>query len=139
MIILYSKYFVKNSNIVLLYMSCLFNSLSYFIKENSYEIRQKICDYLQENKKIIDGLDTKFILDMEDPNYIQNMRHISTWGGAIEIQTACNIWKLKIMVQDIRYNNQIINNNIMFIPVDNNYENTIYLEWSGGHYEPVRK
>ena len=38
-------------------MSCLFNSLSYFIKEDSYIIRNKICDYLEQNKKIIDGLD----------------------------------------------------------------------------------
>ena len=36
-------------------MSCLFNSLSHFIGEPSNEIRQKICDYLQENKPILDG------------------------------------------------------------------------------------
>ena len=35
-------------------MSCLFNSLHYFIpNESSFDIRQKICDYLQGNKKII--------------------------------------------------------------------------------------
>ena len=37
-------------------MSCLFNSLSYFIPENSYNIRQKICDYLEENKPIIKNI-----------------------------------------------------------------------------------
>lgn len=31
-------------------MSCLFNSLSYFINENSYDIRQKICNYLENNR-----------------------------------------------------------------------------------------
>ena len=118
-------------------MSCLFNSLSYFIKEDSYNIRQKICDYLQDNNTIIDDLDTKTILDMEDTNYIQNMRNISTWGGAIEIQSACNIWKLQIVVHNIRDNNNN-NNKIIFIPFNINFENTIYLEWSGGHYEPVR-
>lgn len=53
-------------------MSCLFNSLSYFIKEDSNIIRNKICDYLEENKQII------------------------------EIQVACNIWKCKIIVYNYR-------------------------------------
>ena len=43
-------------------MSCLFNSLSYFIKLDGYTIRQMICDYLQQNKPIIDGLETSEIL-----------------------------------------------------------------------------
>ena len=75
-------------------MSCLFNSLNYFVKEGSLEIRQKICDYLQENKPIIDGLETSTVLMFENPNindYITKMRLTSTWGGAIEIQCACNI------------------------------------------------
>jgi len=119
-------------------MSCLFNSLNYFINTNSFEIRQQICDYLQENKTIIDGLDTAFILNLENPNYVSNMRNMSTWGGAIEIQAACNIWCLKIIVKDIRNHNNI--KNIEFIPVKpfHNLNKTIYLEWSGGHYEPVR-
>ena len=71
-------------------MSCLFNSLSYFIKENRNDIRQKICDYIEQNKPIMDGLDTKDIINYEGPNYIQKMRNTSTWGGAIEIQAACN-------------------------------------------------
>ncbi len=118
-------------------MSCLFVSLDYFIKESSYMIRQKICDYLEQNKPIIDGLDTKFILDMENINYIQNMRNTSTWGGAIEIQTACNIWNLKINVKDIRHSHSQ-NNNIEFIPINNSYDRSITIEWNGWHYEPVR-
>ena len=42
-------------------MSCLFNSLIFFLSEDSYNIRQKICDYLMENGKIMEGLDTNFI------------------------------------------------------------------------------
>ena len=30
-------------------MSCLFNSLSHFISKSSYDIRQDICNYLEEN------------------------------------------------------------------------------------------
>jgi hypothetical protein len=37
-------------------MSCLFNSLNYFIGEGSFEIREKICNYLQENNPIYTSL-----------------------------------------------------------------------------------
>lgn len=117
-------------------MSCLFNSLSYFIKKDSYSVRQEICNYLEENKKIIDGLDTKYILNLENPNYIQNMRQTSTWGGAIEIQTACNIWKYRIIVKNLRGTN---NSTIEFLPITCDFLNTIEIEWTGGHYEPVRR
>lgn len=116
-------------------MSCLFNSLSFFLQINSFEIRQKICDYLQNNEKIIDGMETKDILNLENNNYIQSMRNMSTWGGAIEIQSACNIWNLKIIVKNIRDRNK---SDIEFIPLHNKIDKIIYLEWSGGHYEPVR-
>ena len=116
-------------------MSCLFNSLSYFFNEDAFNIRQKICDYLLENKPIIDGLETNFILNLENPNYIQHMRQTSVWGGAIEIQCACNIWNSKIVVKDIRSGT---GKNIEFIPLTNKIDRIVYLEWSGGHYEPVR-
>jgi hypothetical protein len=123
-------------------MSCLFNSLSYFITDrNSYEIRQKICDYLQENKPIIDGLDTNFILELENNtnnacNYIESMRNTWCWGGAIEIQCACNIWNLRIIVRNYRDRQ---GEQIEFIPVSSGeVDKSIELEWTGGHYEPVR-
>jgi len=116
-------------------MSCLFNSLSHFIGTDSYSIRQEICDYLENNNKIIDGLDTKSILLLESNDYIKNMRNPSIWGGAIEIQAACNIWKYKIIVQNNRDKN---GKNIEFIPVDTDYTKEIILEWTGGHYEPLR-
>jgi hypothetical protein len=114
-------------------MSCLFESFSYFIKENRFDIRQKICDYLQNNEKIIDGLDTKTILEFEDEKYIDNMRNEKTPGGAIEIQVACNIWNILIDVRDTQKNK-----NIIFYPFNTNYTKTIYLEWNGDHYEPIR-
>jgi hypothetical protein len=119
-------------------MSCLFNSLSYFIQENSFQIRQKICDYLQENKPIIDGIETHEVLKFESINansYITNMRSTSTWGGAIEIQCACNIWNLSINVKNFR---DQTNRTIEFIPLSSNSEKTINIYWTGGHYEPIR-
>lgn len=118
-------------------MSCLFNSLSYFINETSFNIRQKICDYIERNGQLIDGLETKEILKYEGGNgYISKMRNTSTWGGAIEIQAACNIWKYKIIVNNHRDSKH---SKIEFMPVSKNIENTIELHWTGGHYEPIRK
>jgi len=129
-------------------MSCLFNSMSHFIKENGgpHAIRQRICDYLQNNLPILDGMETRDILQLEAPSYehyISNMRKSSTWGGAIEIQCACNIWNARIIVHDIRshYSNNK-NSKIEFLPLRAVHSTLtkldFELEWSGGHYEPCR-
>jgi hypothetical protein len=127
--------------------------MSHFIKEDggSHGIRQRICDYLQNNLPILDGMETRDILKLEAPSsehYISNMRNSSTWGGAIEIQCACNIWNARIVVRDIRNSNRnnINNNNkIEFLPLHaiTSIHSTLIkldfeLEWSGGHYEPCR-
>lgn len=119
-------------------MSCLFISLNYFINEGSNEIRQKICNYLQENNPIIEGLDTHFILSLENNSfekYISDMRKECTWGGAIEIQCACNIWEMTINVKNYRDNND---KNIEFIPLNKNSKKIINIYWTGGHYEPIK-
>ncbi len=122
-------------------MSCLFNSLSYFIKEHSFNIRQQICDYLQQNKPIIDGLETSEILKFENNDinaYISNMRSTSTWGGAIEIQAACNIWNLRINVSNYRDNTQNAVKIIEFVPINGIIKESINIYWNGGHYEPIK-
>jgi hypothetical protein len=91
--------------------------------------------YLEENKPIIDGLETSFILDLENPNYIRDMRNTSTWGGAIEIQAASSIWNLRIIVKNYRNRGE---KDIEFIPLSQNYQRTIEVYWTGGHYEPIR-
>jgi hypothetical protein len=83
-------------------MSCLFDSLQHFLPIGTNETRQAICDYLEQNRQIIDGIETSVILRMDRPNYIAQMRQSSTWGGAIEIQAACNIWNMTVHVYDIR-------------------------------------
>ena len=125
-------------------MSCLFNSLSHFIPQTDPQaIRARICDYLQANSPIIDGMATHDVLQLDSLNtsdqYIGAMRTLTTWGGAIEIQAACNIWNARIVVHDIR---SCQKQTIEFLPVSTNAINapdkTFTLEWSGGHYEPVR-
>lgn len=119
-------------------MSCLFNSLSYFIKESSCQIRQKICDYLESNLPIMDGIETSCVLELEHKSassYITSMRSTSTWGGAIEIQAACNIWNICVNVRNDRDHCE---KKIQFIPINNHYDRTIDIYWTGGHYEPIR-
>ena len=113
-------------------MSCLFNSLSAFIPQDPFTLRQIICDYLQDNKPIIDGMETRDILSLEHPSYVQHMRHPSTWGGAIEIQCACRIWNLQIHVYNERDKGH---HTIEFTPTGKP-ERVIELYWTGGHYEP---
>ena len=131
-------------------MSCLFNSLSHFIPQTDPQaIRARICDYLQANSPIIDGMATHDVLQLDAFNtpdqYIGAMRSPSTWGGAIEIQAACNIWNARIVVHDIRSGHrhgpgQGHGQTIEFLPVSTNAaDKTFELEWSGGHYEPVRR
>ena len=127
-------------------MSCLFNSLSHFILQTDPQtIRQRICDYLQANSPIIDGMATHDVLQLDSKStdqYISAMRSPCTWGGAIEIQAACNIWNARIMVHDIRSGHRHGHGHgqtIEFLPVSTNAaDKTFELEWSGGHYEPVR-
>jgi hypothetical protein len=123
-------------------MSCLFNSLSHFIPQTDPQaIRQRICDYLQANSPIIDGMTTHEVLQLDsDSNssdqYIGAMRTLTTWGGAIEIQAACNIWNARIMVHNIRRGH---GQTIEFLPVATiTHDKTFELEWSGGHYEPIK-
>lgn len=125
-------------------MSCLFNSLSHFIapQTDPQAIRQRICDYLQANSPIIDGMATHDVLQLDSLNtsdqYISAMRSPSTWGGAIEIQAACNIWNARIVVHDVRRQEQE-QKSIEFLPVSTvPADKTFELEWSGGHFEPVR-
>ena len=128
-------------------MSCLFNSLSHFIapQTDPQAIRQRICDYLQANSPIIDGMSTHDVLQLDSSKtwdqYIGAMRASSTWGGAIEIQAACNIWNARIVVHDVRRTQE--QTSIEFLPVSTNATNatdkTFELEWSGGHYEPMHR
>ena len=117
-------------------MSCLFDSLSFFIKLDSNIIRQIICNYLESNNNIIEGLDTNVILSLDMPkdHYITNMRNMNTWGGAIEIQAACNIWGIKIVVVNKRDNNTIIE----FIPLNKKFNHMIGFIWNGIHFEPIQ-
>ena len=119
-------------------MSCLFDSLHFFIPSlTPLQIRYKICDYLQQNKPVIDGIETSVLLSLDDgtaEQYVWRMRSPSTWGGAIEIQAGCNIWRTSIIVHNRRGHED---SDIEFLPVKGAAQSIVAVRWTGGHYEPV--
>ena len=114
-------------------MSCLFNSLSHFEKISSNGLRKQICDYLQTNPVLYDGIRAKKWIKWEKntnlKNYVNSMRNTSTWGGAIEIRCYVQIYKKKVVVlhksKKIKFPIKPCNNKIFLI-------------YTGNHYEPRR-
>lgn len=123
-------------------MSCLFESIGYFLKIDPNSVRQCICDYLRDNKPVIEGIDTATVLEIEGgPEYVENMRNASQWGGGIELNVACNLWNVRIIVKKIdgvMVEDDPKKNLIDFIPLSGEYDSTFNLFWNGEHYEPFR-
>jgi hypothetical protein len=117
-------------------MSCLFNSMSYFLNLDPQVIRNKICDYLVSDPELIDGMKASEIVDIESNLplnlYIIRMRSPASWGGAIEINCATKIFGYNFEVLNIRSNpHSIINFE------HNGNVNVAKLTWSGGHFSPI--
>jgi len=127
-------------------MACLFDSLTPFLvnkegkKPSSQNLREEICNYLELNKDLMDDITnselTIFTNNLKLKDYIREMRKPSTWGSAIEIKTFCEIYKVKVVVVNLRDNRHI-----EFIPSSKRSifpipEHTIYLRYTGNHYTP---
>jgi hypothetical protein len=117
-------------------MSCLFISLSHFIREfNPNEMRIIISNYLAKNP-ILNGLPAdKTILyekGMSLNQYLNHMRNTQSWGGALEIKIYCDVFKRNVIVHS-----QPNNKKIEFISKKKNKIWDI-LKWDGGHYIPIR-
>ena len=94
--------------------NCLFNSFSILIFNNesySYNIRQKICDFIREKK-------------LEDDSYIENMRNNNEYGGELEINAfslLCDI-KITLYIRKINDINQKSNNDKIIIRIYNEHK-----------------
>ena len=119
-------------------MSCLFNSLSKYVENESMggnELRKIICDFLETNPLLIDDMSAETIINNETnlslADYVNQMRRYDTFGGAIEIRCFTKIFKLNVMVKSLPNKKDI-----EFV------ENTNFLwsiiSWSGGHFEALR-
>lgn len=134
-------------------MSCLFNSISKWTSESSDVVRQKVCDYMDKHSDrgfddipLVQMLDTynESLSKMEKKRsvlaYITNMRKSSTWGGAIEIRAAAEVYGRRIVVFSIRKSdNPLFTNGLVFSPSSfaSNDEEDIKISWNGFHYEPL--
>lgn len=66
--------------------------------------------------------------------YIQNMRNRTTWGGAMELAVATQVYGVDIVVvngwgktvAEFKWRE------------DCTARHTLYLQWTGAHYEPLR-
>jgi len=105
-------------------MSCLFRSLSKFVNIETDDLRQNICDFLDENPKLIDSIRVN---DITPNNYVLNMRNNETWGGGIEIKAFCEMYNYQVNVYIP--NEKIITFYPQRLPV-----RIINIKWSGNHF-----
>lgn len=116
-------------------MSCLFDTLSSFLSLSSRELRENICNYLQNNPNLYEDMKAEDYIKWNGEGYsninqyIQKMRQTSTWGGAIEIKAFCNMYHTKVIV-----NGRTNKERVEFIPSIKSSSKDIEIQWNGGHY-----
>ena len=118
-------------------MSCLFRSLSFFISNiDTEELRHIITDYISKDPILIHpDIRLSTILSVDEISldvYTKNMKKNTTWGGAIEIKTFCELFQIKVcvyVIQDKKF--------IEFIPTNWDGNRCIKISWTGNHYEPL--
>ena len=125
-------------------MSCLFNSIAHFIRDDMEvrgitNLRNEICEYISMNRTekfgdvsieewIKFSNETEAIGKTVD-EYLLKMSHDSQMGGGIELAVASRIFNLIIKVE---HNQKIISEfNFSQTPVKE-----ITLLYSGNHYDP---
>jgi len=117
-------------------MSCLFNSFSRIVGEDSASIRARICDWLATDPALMEDLSASTVVLVESGRpldaYVQQMRHMNTWGGAIEIRAFIQLWKRPVKVWAIRQRRWI-----EFTCPEGNQDQECKLSWTGGHYEAM--
>jgi hypothetical protein len=117
-------------------MSCLFQSLSYFMIKNEPEmLRQEICNFLESNPNLVDDLSLDQIMSIDGvtkEQYISEMRKNSTWGGAIEIKAFCDMYHINVEVIVLNSDNK----RIFFEPNIKPCNKLLRISWNGNHFEP---
>lgn len=111
-------------------MSCLFDSIGSLFKINPQHLRQAVCNYLEKNEPLIEGLPTNELLAMINPNYVQMMRNDNTWGGGIEIKAMCNMLITNINVHTS-------GGNVIEFLCEPKSRRTVRIQWNGYHYTPI--
>ena len=118
-------------------MSCLFQSLGYFMMDkNPSRLRKDICDYLESNPKMMDDLTLEQIVGLEgisNKSYVDQMRGENTWGGAIEIKAFCDLYGVNVEVIILADGKKVT-----FNPKKGPSEISVIITWNGNHFEPAK-
>ena len=90
---------------------------------------------MQNNPILFDGIKASDWIFWENNtilhNYVNNMRHPHTWGGAIELKLFSELFQTEIVSFDIQFNRADI------FGQDKNYIHRIFVLYNGIHYDPL--
>ena len=122
-------------------MSCLFQSLGYFVRVHPDILRRQICEFLATDPVIIQpdfkvSVAIKFQPDIPSTSlaqYVQMMSLQHTNGGAIEIRAFCLLYNKNVKVE-------LCGQHVSQKPIEfayNPHFDWVKISWNGGHYEPV--
>lgn len=121
--------------------ACLFESLAKFSNRNHLELRESLCDFLEERPilgeyRVGDDF-LKFEMGDDVDEYIKHMRNSDTWGGAIEIQAFCELTGVKVNVLALESPTNPKRSSYEHVPKEWK-QGTLYVLYTGNHFEPIR-
>ena len=83
-------------------MSCLYRALAHFVPGVATEqLRGMLCEYLS-NDPVLGGSKASEMVPWETgmslQQYVQRMKNMGQWGGAIEIKAFCDLFRMNVKV-----------------------------------------
>ncbi len=122
-------------------MSCLFISLGKLLHQPHTTVRHTICNYMAANlDHTHQGMTLRDWIrwQQQAPSpaaYIRAMRSTAEWGGAMELAVATQCYRVDIDV--VNGSGKRVAD---FVWRDAcTARNKLVLQWTGNHYEPVRR
>lgn len=115
-------------------MSCLFNSLGSLLKVDPSKLRADVCSFLEQHSgSLVEGLAAEVVLETKVEEYVHKMRNPSTWGGAVEIQSICQMYGVEVQVETPQ------GSTVHFVPRNcpTSITHILKVRWTGAHYTPV--
>jgi len=121
-------------------MSCLFRALGLQVGVETQLLRQQIANYLEADLPLTpaeeQGPLRTFVLGEMDgtaratpAGYLRWVRQPSSWGGELEIQAFCELYKLSVRVRAQNYQR-------LHQPRYHPSRGLLTLDFAGAHYEP---
>lgn len=121
-------------------MSCLFISIGRLVNKPHRTVRSDICNHMEQHlQHTHQGIALCDWIKWQGMSpyprvYIQNMRNPATWGGAMELAVATQVYGVDIVVVN-GWNETLAE---FKWHEDCTARQTLYLQWTGAHYEPLR-